>query len=67
MYLSKLIKCYTSNGVITMQCLQWGQSVSSCVCECEYVCNLNLEGIVTRGGDVDPRGILWLIVGSYVE
>lgn len=20
-----------------------------------------------RGGDMDPRGILWLIVGSYID
>lgn len=42
-----------------------------CVCEWEYVsecvCDSNLKGIATRGGDVDPRGILWLMVAVTLK
>lgn len=39
MYLSKLIKCYTSNMVITMQCLEWGGGkVFQAVCVSVSMC-----------------------------
>ena len=42
-----------------------------CVCEWAYVsecvCDSNLKGIATRGGDVDPRGVLWLMVAVMLK
>ena len=41
------------------------------MCEWEYVsecvCDSNLKGIATRGGDMDPRGILGLMVGAMLK
>ena len=31
------------------------------------VCDSNLKGIATGGGDVDPRGILWLMVADTLK
>lgn len=42
-----------------------------CVCEWEYVsecvCDSNLKGIAARGGDMDPQGILGLMVGVMLK